>query len=85
MEDWRGLQLIYGPKSRTLGLDAYLGVGALHRLTPRGGSFVGQKEQSYSRTGNARASVLCGETISSKVLLPSSPRRSDISTFEVGG
>jgi hypothetical protein len=49
MEDRSGLQLIYWPKTDTLGCDSRSGVAALHRLTIRGGSLVSLKEASYSR------------------------------------
>lgn len=50
MEDRSGLQLIYWPKTDTLGCDSRHGVAALHRLTIRGGSLVSLKEASYSRS-----------------------------------
>jgi hypothetical protein len=50
MEDRYGLQLIYGPKAERLGRDTRLGLGAIHRLTPRGaGQFVEWHEAGYGR------------------------------------
>jgi hypothetical protein len=57
MEDRRGLQLIYWPKTDTIGRDTRLGIGQIHRLTPRGGSLVSNSEQSYSRCGRPIASI----------------------------
>jgi hypothetical protein len=60
-EDRRGLQMIYGPKTDTLGRDTRLGLGALHRMTPRGYSFVSQKEQSYARGAYSAGSIWLAE------------------------
>ncbi|MBI2194906.1 MAG: hypothetical protein HYU36_23245 [Planctomycetes bacterium] len=57
MEDRSGLQVIYGPKTDTLGHDSRLAVGALHRLTVRGGFGVSIQEASYSRAARPAGQV----------------------------
>ncbi len=59
MEDRYGLQVIYGPKAERLGNDTRLGLGAIHRLTPRGVHFVEWQEHGYSRA--ARPSVFVAQ------------------------
>jgi hypothetical protein len=61
MGDQWGYQVIYGPKSDRLGHNSRLGVGLLHRLTPRGGPLVSLKEQSYSRAAKSVSSVWLAE------------------------
>jgi hypothetical protein len=57
MEDRYGLQLIYGPKGERLGYDTRLGLGAIHRLTPRYAAFIEMQDNSYSRNGKPGARV----------------------------
>lgn len=57
MEDRSGLQVIYGPKTDTLGHDSRLAVGAIHRLTVRGGFGVSIQEPSYSRAARPAGQV----------------------------
>ncbi len=61
MEDRSGLQVIYWPKTDTLGCNSRHGVAALHRLTIRGGSLVSLKEASYSRSARPIGPVWLAE------------------------
>lgn len=61
MEDKMGLQVSYHPKGDGIGYNARLALGALHRLTPRGGAIITRHEQSYSRSAFASSTVWFAE------------------------